>query len=132
MDSIKDVIKNSGGTERYVGFEDSNTTPTPNDLFDMFLAKLGHAELKVLLYIIRRTKGFAKPKDSISLKQITRGITKKSGEVLDEGSGVNRRTAIRAIQGLEKRGLINVERVKAEDGYNKINVYSLRFREGSK
>ena len=128
MESIKDTIKKSGGMERYIGFDDANVTLTPNDLFDKFLATLNHGELKVVLYIIRRTKGFHKRQDSISLRQLTNGITKKSGEVLDKGAGVNRRTAIRAVQGLEKKGLIEVKRVKSEDGYNQVNVYSLRFK----
>ncbi len=36
------------------------TTPVPDEIFDEWLAVLGHAELRVLLYIVRRTFGFDK------------------------------------------------------------------------
>ena len=107
-----------------------NTTPTPDDLFDLFLCILTHAELKVLLYIIRRTYGFKKSSDRISLKQICKGIVTKTGKRLDSGTGLSRQGAITAVKSLEERGLIIVERVRTEDGYNKVNLYRLRFRQG--
>ncbi|UCF87904.1 MAG: replication protein, partial [bacterium] len=102
--------------DRYRGFPRPNTTPTPDDLFDLFLSVLTHAELKVLLYIVRRTYGFKKSSDRISLKQICKGIVTRSGKRLDSGTGLSRQGAITAVKSLEKRGLIVVERVKTEDG----------------
>lgn len=115
--------------EKFKGFSRPNTTQTPDEIFDRFLPDLGLAELRVLLYIVRRTYGFKKDYDSISLRQITEGITTKEGKELDRGTGMTRRGALKAIQSLEKRGLIIVGRRKAEDGENEINVYSLRFKE---
>lgn len=123
------MVKNRDIREEFKGFVRPNTTPTPDDLFDIFLTLLTHAELKVLLYIIRRTYGFKKDDDRISLKQISAGITTKKGGQLDKGAGLTKRGAIKALQALEKRGLIWVSRTQAPDGNNQINVYSLRFRE---
>jgi DNA-binding MarR family transcriptional regulator len=130
MQNIKDLIKQSGAIERFKGFVSANTTQTPDELFDRFLTELSHAELKVLLYIIRRTYGFKKDSDHISLKQISEGIITKEGKQLDRGAGVDRRTAMRTVKSLEEKGLITVGREKTDDGYNFVNVYSLRFREG--
>jgi hypothetical protein len=47
------------------------------------MSHLSGGELKVLLYICRRTFGFRKDSDSISLTQISKGITTKAGRVLD-------------------------------------------------
>ena len=129
MKTIAQVIANSGGLERFKGFSKPNTTPTPDELFDRVMTELSHAELKVLLYIIRRTYGFKRETDSISLKQISEGIITKTGKQLDSGAAIDRRTAMRAVKHLEQKGLITVARVRTEDGYNYVNVYCLRFRE---
>lgn len=130
MEQIGSVLKQRGGVERFKGFAKPNTTPTPDDIFDVFLTQLTHAELKVLLYIVRRTFGFKKQADRISLKQITAGVVRRSGVRLDAGAGVNRRTAQRVVQRLERRGLITVQRMRTADGYNQVNTYALRFRQG--
>lgn len=114
--------------DRFKGFAKPNTTPCPDELFDRFMHELTHAELKVLLYIIRRTYGFKKSADTISLRQICSGITTKKGNRLDQGAGVSRMTATRVIKVLEQKGLIVIGRKKTEDGYNSINTYSLRFQ----
>lgn len=132
MKKIGELIDREKLIKQFRGFHSPNTTQTPDEIFDLFLPDLKHSELKVLLYIVRRTYGFyidgkPKGKDRISLKQICQGITKKTGERLDYGTGLTKRGAINAIQSLEKRGLITVERVRTKDGYNKVNVYSLRM-----
>ena len=60
------------------GFDAPRYTPVPDDLFDLWLPHLSGAEVKVLLYICRRTFGFKKDADAISLAQITGGIIKGS------------------------------------------------------
>ena len=112
------------------GFLKPTTTPTPDELFDVWLSELSLSELRVLLYIVRRTFGFGKDADAISLSQLTTGITKKTGEVLDRGTGLSRPSVFKAVQSLEEKGLIEVSRTMAEDGVNEINIYSLSFREG--
>jgi phage replication O-like protein O len=53
-----------------VGFNLPNYTQTPNDLFDEMLPDMGLSELKVVLVIIRKTKGWHKERDRISLSQL--------------------------------------------------------------
>ncbi len=128
MKKISTVIAERS-LERFKGFARPNTTPTPDDLFDRFLAELSGAELKVILYIIRRTLGFKKDSDQISLSQICTGIRTKAGKQLDRGTGLSLSTAKLAVKSLERRGLIEVGRVKEDSGYNYVNVYCLRFQE---
>ena len=56
------------------GFLRPTTTPTPDEIFDVWLSHLSGAETKVILYIVRRTFGFGKDADAISLSQICNGI----------------------------------------------------------
>lgn len=129
MKKISDVLTANGGVERFIGFSNPNTTPTPDDLFDRFLPQLNGGELKVLLYIIRRTFGFKKDSDSISMTQLCEGIKTKAGNNLDYGTGLSLSAVKTAIKSLEQRGLIVVSRVKEDNGYNYVNIYSLRFQE---
>src|SRR5262245_61674305 len=129
MKKIGDDPRLQAGIERYKGFSAPTTTPTPDDLFDRFLPELSGGELKVLLYIIRRTFGFKKEADSISLSQLCNGIRTHAGKSLDRGTGLSLSAVKLAVRSLEKRGLITVQRVKEENGYNFVNVYSLRFQE---
>ncbi len=63
------------GTPRFAGFATPRYTPIPDALFDELLPDFSGAELKVLLYVMRRTMGFKKDSDTISLGQICAGIT---------------------------------------------------------
>ena len=110
------------------GFLKPTTTPTPDEIFDVWLSELTGSELKVLLYIVRRTFGFGKDADAISLSQITNGIQKRNGEILDRGTGLSRKSVYKAVQNLEEKGLVEVDRAMAEDGFNEINIYRLVFR----
>jgi hypothetical protein len=58
----------------FEGFTVPHYTQVPDELFDTLMPHLSGAELKVLLYIIRRTFGFKKQMDSISLSQMVSGI----------------------------------------------------------
>ena len=51
----------------------------PDAFFDVVAPQLSEAELRVALYIIRRTFGFKKDSDTISLRQMVEGITTKDG-----------------------------------------------------
>jgi hypothetical protein len=103
----------------------------PDQLFDELLPHLKEAELKVLLYIIRRTFGFKKESDAISFSQFLNGITTNDGRVLDEGCGLNSRTSLsRALQDLEAKGIIEALKRTDENGEREINVYRLRFLDG--
>lgn len=104
------------------GFSRPTYTQVPDDLFDFLLPFLDEKELKVLLYVIRRTLGWKKDSDMISLNQLEKGGEK------DKGCGLKKRTIIRALQSLEEKKCIHIARAKASDGINQINTYSLHFK----
>jgi hypothetical protein len=105
------------------------TTPVPDEIFDEWLAVLGHAELRVLLYIVRRTFGFDKRGgDTISYRQFTDGITTRDGRVLDRGCGVSNRTNLsKALKNLEERGLIRRVQGQTPEGDAAVTFYVLWF-----
>lgn len=115
--------------ERKTGVIIPNSTQVPNEIIDKYLKDLTGAELKVLLYLIRKTFGYNKKDgDRISLSQISNGVKSKSGKIIDRGTGLSTRTAIRAIKFLEKAGLIEVFRTKNKESNNEINFYRLVTR----
>src|SRR5579871_6675282 len=83
-----------------------NSTQIPDVILDFWLSELSGAELKVVLYVARRTYGFGKTSDNISLTQICSGITKRDGTVLDTGTGLSRSSVARAVKTLEEQGII--------------------------
>jgi hypothetical protein len=111
----------------FPGFQFPTTTPVPDEVFDVLMPQLSGAELKVLLYICRRTFGFKKASDSISLHQIAQGIKTRDGRVLDSGTGLCKRHVIRALKVLEKKNMIQVTRTVDESGLNEVNTYSLNI-----
>jgi DNA-binding MarR family transcriptional regulator len=113
----------------FAGFAPANTTPVPDILFDELLSVLSGAEIKVLLYIIRRTSGFKKTSDSISFTQFEEGITTKEGKVLDKGCGLSRETISKALKSLESRGCITSTKSKTARNDNEVTVYALCFKE---
>jgi phage replication O-like protein O len=113
----------------FPGFQFPTTTPVPDEVFDVLMPQLSGAELKVLMYICRRTFGFKKESDSISLHQIATGITTRDGRVLGGGTGLCKRHVIRALKVLEKKNIIRVTRTVDEIGLNEVNTYSLNMRE---
>ncbi|MDQ2809695.1 MAG: replication protein, partial [Chloroflexota bacterium] len=115
---------------RFGGFDAPQYTQTPDQLFDELLALgvLTNGELRVLLYLIRRTFGFKKATDQVSLSQIVRGILTKDGRRLDWGAGVSKSTAVEAIQGLEHKCIVRVERHQDAANGNETNIYTLCMR----
>jgi phage replication O-like protein O len=111
----------------FPGFQFPNTTQIPNEVFDTLIPQLSGGELKVLLYICRRTFGFRKDSDRISLSQISSGITTKTGRVLDHGTGLCKRHVINALKTLEKKNIIIITRTVDETGLNAVNTYSLNI-----
>ncbi len=114
----------------FEGFSSPNGTVVPDDVFDLLMPVLSEAELRVLLYIVRRTFGFKKNSDAISLTQMVNGIRTKDGRVLDRGTGMTRRGVMKGVAGLIEKGIVLVDKRTSDDGVNQINVYHLRFRGG--
>lgn len=109
----------------FQGFRFPNTTPVPDEIFDELLADLSGAELKVLMYICRRTFGFKKESDTISISQMTDGIQKKDGEKLDRGTGLSKDSVSRAVKGLEEKGVILRTRRRSEAKGDEPTTYQL-------
>lgn len=86
-----------------------NTTQIPNIILDHLLPELAEPETKCILYICRRTFGFGKSKDRISLSQFTNGIKTKDGKILDHGTGLSRPAVVWALQRLVAAGVIYSE-----------------------
>lgn len=111
----------------FSGFHSPNYTNVPDELFDELMADLSGAELKVLLYIIRRTFGFKKTADDISLSQIASGITTDAGRVLDHGTGLSQSTVQLALKSLtEKNAIVATRRSSLTKG-NLPTTYSLKL-----
>lgn len=100
----------------------------PDQVFDELLVELSGAELKVLLYIIRRTFGFKKESDAISLNQMLRGITTREGQTLDRGSGLSKPTLLAALRSLIERGIVVVQRRRSQERGDEATVYRLRMK----
>lgn len=84
-----------------------NSTQIPNVILDHFMPRLGGEDFKVLLFLFRKTLGWRKRRDRLSLTQIQRG------------AGVSRHKAIDATRLFERLGLI----AKRRSGYRGTNEY---------
>jgi DNA-binding MarR family transcriptional regulator len=113
---------------RFDGFSAPNYTQVPDALFDELLPELTESELKVLLYIIRRTYGFKKDADSISLGQMVDGIRTRDGRQLDRGAGVSKASASRGVKGLEEKGIIVAVRNQSDQRGFEPTTYALRLK----
>jgi len=111
----------------FPGFRLPYYTQVPDDLFDVLLPTLSGAELKVLLYLIRRTFGFKKDSDAVSLTQICEGIKRRDGTILDRGTGLHRETAVNALRALEERRIILAYRSTSAERGNETTTYRLHL-----
>src|SRR5919197_1111611 len=114
-------------TQKFRGFSSPNYTPIPDEILDELMFTLSGAELKVLLYICRRTFGFKKMSDDISLNQICNGIQKKTGEVLDSGTGLSQRQVIRALKTLIDENVVHAKRNTSLGRGFEPTTYTLNF-----
>jgi DNA-binding transcriptional ArsR family regulator len=97
----------------------------PDQLFDELLPDLSGAELKVLLYIIRRTFGFKREADAISISQLLTGITTSDGRILDRGVGLSKPALLAALRSLAEQGIIIAERQHSPERGNEPTIYRL-------
>lgn len=118
-------MKNENG--QFIGFSSPRYTQVPDELFDELLSELSGSELKVLLYVVRRTFGFKRDSDHISLSQMTNGIQRKDGSILDNGTGLDKKTVIRAVKSLVSKGiLVHTRKSSPERGYES-SEYALKI-----
>lgn len=88
------------------GYGQTCFTTIPDMFMDFQMQELGEAEIKVMLYIFRRTYGWKKRRDAISYNQFLNGIVTRDGRQLDRGAGVSRSSLWRALKGLCEKGYI--------------------------
>lgn len=98
-----------------MSFEIPNYTQIPNHILDNLLMELSGSELKILLFIFRKTFGFHKTRDRISLSQIKKH------------TGVARDKINPCVQRLIEMNLI----IKESDGENGSmdTYYEISFKE---
>jgi hypothetical protein len=113
---------------RFRGFSSPNFTSVPDEFFDELAPRLNGGEVKVLLYIIRRTFGFKKERDTISLSQMLNGIQRRNGERLDYGAGLSKPSLCRAINTLVEKEVILATRQYDQKGGNMATAYQLNVR----
>jgi hypothetical protein len=104
-------------------------TPVPDEFFDRFLPDLSVSEFKVFLYIMRRTAGFKKRVDAISLGQICDGYDQSipdESERRERGTGLTRQGAKKAIASLLSKGLIEKAPQRDSRGGSLPNLYAIR------
>lgn len=99
-----------------------NHTQIPNEYLDNYMAELSGAEWKCLSYLARRTFGFQKRADKISISQFQNGMKDKNGKQLDKGTGLSNRVVIASLKKLEKIGLITSTKKNGILGYYKVNI----------
>lgn len=86
-----------------------NSFIIPNSVIDELLAKLTGAELKCYLFVVRKTKGWNKDEDAISVTQFVK-VT-----------GLSNRKVIDACEKLVEIGLL-----EQKTGANKVKVFSVK------
>ena len=91
------------------------TTPVPDEVFDLLMYQLTGAELKVLLYICRRTFGFKQDEADISLNQLI------------NGTRLSRDSVTRVARALESKGVIIRTRRESPEKGNEPTTYALNF-----
>ena len=87
-----------------------NSTQIPNLILDLVIPLVSEAETRCLLYICRRTFGFHKKFDSISLSQFENGIRSRMGGQLDLGTGLSRPAITGSLKNLVKAELVLVRK----------------------
>jgi phage replication O-like protein O len=91
-----------------------NFTQIPNVLFDTWMAKLTPAEFKILMAVARKTYGWQKIRDRISLRQLV------------ELTGLHKNGVIKAVDSLIEYGL--VIKIKSHDEYgDRPNQYEINI-----
>ncbi len=111
------------------GFDVPNFTPVPDEFLDEMLPLMkSEAELKILLYAMRRTYGFKRDSDNISISQLLRGITTREGSRLDRGTGLSKKHLLKALDSLEEKGLLIRTRRHSEKNGDEATNYRLMLR----
>lgn len=105
-------------------------TQIPDEMLDEHLAFLSGAELKVLIYVARKTLGWRKKNwDGISLHQMIEGVKKRDGTQADHGTGLSKPTVLSALASLEEKGLLIRCRQQSERHGHEPTMYALNMED---
>ena len=110
------------------GVDTINGTQIPDAYFDEVMAPLGPSAFMVLMYIARRTFGFKRYSDQISLDQICHGIVTRDGRRLDHGTGLAKSTVVLALDRLVAFEVIRKQRNDDPQGGQLANTYQIVFK----
>ena len=113
----------------FTGIKSPNYTQVPDVVIDMLMEDFSGAEFKVLIYIIRRTFGFKKDADYISLSQMVNGIKTREGKVMDRGTGLGKRHIVAALKVIEGLGIIKKIKQSSPEKGDMTNYYSLNLND---
>jgi hypothetical protein len=105
-----------------------NSTQIPNIISDLICPRIPEGEMRCLNYICRRTYGFNKERDRISLSQFVGGIKDRDGQILDYGTGLSRPTVVEALKNLVGSRLVEMIPYKIGNSF-KINLELFRCKE---
>jgi DNA-binding MarR family transcriptional regulator len=109
------------------GFDRRQGIPVPNRLFDELMLDLKVAELRLLLYLHRKTFELGSETVQLSFDELKRGQRAEDGSRIDKGTRLSKMALASAIKSLEERGLITVERrCSPRNGYES-NVYRVNW-----
>ncbi len=122
--------KKAAEIEEFAGFTKPTATPVPDQFFDELLPKLGLAEIRVLIFIIRCTYGSRRPSADISLRQMLDGVYDTDGFLMAPGLNMSKATVCRALSLLRRRKVIIAKRQRSSEFGNEPTVYSLNMGEG--
>jgi|GEM_PF-2858703 len=89
---------------------ESPFTKVPNSIFD--IQGLTVYERLILLYIVRKTIGFNKKSDGISLSQFTRG------------TGISKNTILKSLENLKELNFIKIQKQTRKNGGKSYNRYT--------
>jgi DNA-binding transcriptional ArsR family regulator len=114
------------------GWITPNFIMIPDQFFDEVMPHLSEAELRVLLYIMRRTFGFTKAQDNISLSQMVDGITAHDGQMLDGGCGLSKSAVAKGLKILLEKRIITATRNQSREKGSLPTTYRLLFASNCK
>lgn len=97
-----------------MAFNSPNYTQTPNDLFDEHMRDMKESELKVVLVIVRKTLGWQKKADPISLT------------TLETMTGLSRQACLDGVNAAVERGIVCAQKRRG-----KTTIYRLSVEETS-
>lgn len=120
--------------EEFAGFSypdpDAGYLRIPNDWFDVCAQIDNLAELKVILYVMRRTWGFQKYDDfkPITLNEFKNGRKRKNGTYIDKGTGLGLTAIKDGIKRAVEHGYLMVEWNYDKPGWGR-KSYVLRMND---